>query len=110
MGSEKFSLEQIGNRLYVKMDMYNKQPAYQKVIKGWRSYNGELWLAIENNGAGGWFGLVQGQEDEMQNFKESELKDLLMEEIPKGELPYSGKRIPAENREKSEKINEKYLI
>lgn len=82
----------------------------EKVIKGYESYSGWYWFATEEVGRQDslmqdgqvvkddiiYFGLVQGHEDEWGNFPKAEIDDLIRErlawEIPKKNLPYSGRR------------------
>jgi hypothetical protein len=80
----------------------------QKVIKGYESFTGWYWFATEEaykqdsllpNGKEVqndiiYFGLVQGQEQEWGYFSKGELESLKPKvwEIPKKDLPYSGRR------------------
>ena len=77
----------------------------KKVLKAWESYNGWYWFATEKvreqesliDGKAGkdtiWFGLVQGFEEEWGNFSQAEIESLGSKawEIPKMNLPYSGR-------------------
>lgn len=84
----------------------------KEVIKGFESYSGWYWFATEKveerklpNGSiiegkvyadTIWFGYVQGIEEEWGDFSQAELELLIKEgkvwEIPKSNLPFSGKR------------------
>lgn len=79
----------------------------KKVIKGWESFSGWYWFATEEaykqdsliNGKEFpddiiYFGLVQGFEEEWGYFSKAELESLKPKvwEIPKKNLPWSGKR------------------
>ena len=84
-----------------------------KVIKGWESFSGWYWFAVEKieerkvaEGSGSvmadgsvvddiiWFGLVQGIEEEWGDFSQTEIQSLgaLAWPIPKCNLPFSGRR------------------
>lgn len=79
-----------------------------EVIKGFESFNGWYWFAFEldhvqdsDMGNGQilyqdkiYFGLVQGQEEELGYFSEGEILALgnRVWEIPKKNLPFSGRR------------------
>jgi len=66
-----------------------------KVIKGWESFNGWYWFAIEEVEPGLYFGYVQGLEEEWGYFSIYELKDLIKRgwvwEIRKKDLPFAGR-------------------
>jgi hypothetical protein len=76
------------------------------VIKGWESFTGWYWFALEKdseqvseiNGRAVpdviWFGLVQGFEDEYGYFSEAEIKALGSRAWPikAVDLPYAGRR------------------
>jgi len=79
----------------------------KKILRGWESWNGWYWFAIEkveeqlsNLGDGNpisdtiWFGYVQGLEEEWGYFSQAEIESLKPKtwEIPKKNLPYSGRR------------------
>tara|TARA_R100000656_G_C3863949_1_gene110595 strand:- start:61 stop:324 length:264 start_codon:yes stop_codon:yes gene_type:complete len=71
----------------------------KRVIKGWESFSGWYWFAIEMenrdwNGAPLWFGFVQGFADEWGSFSEAELKSLgnKVWEIKPQDLPHAGRR------------------
>jgi len=79
----------------------------KKVLRAWESWNGWYWFATEKTGeqisvmANGdsipdtiWFGYVQGFEDEWGYFSQAEIERLKPKtwEIPKKNLPYSGRR------------------
>ena len=79
----------------------------EKVLRGWESWNGWYWFATEKvreqlsdlgNGKGTpdtiYFGLVQGLEEEWGYFSKAEIESLKPKtwEIPKKNLPYSGRR------------------
>ena len=79
----------------------------KKVLRGWESFNGWYWLATEKTGeqlsdfGDGkgvpdtiYFGLVQGLEEEWGYFSQAEIERLKPKtwEIPKENLPYSGRR------------------
>ena len=79
----------------------------REVLKGWESYSGWYWFAVEKVQTQDsiidgkvykndtiWFGFVQGLEEEWGDFSEGELKSLAPRvwEIPKRNLPYSGRR------------------
>lgn len=79
----------------------------KKVIKGWESWNGWYWFATEKAGTQTsiiegkevpndtiYFGLVQGHEEEWGYFSKAEIESLKPRtwEIPKKNLPYSGRR------------------
>ncbi|MFW6159914.1 MAG: hypothetical protein ACOC57_02080 [Acidobacteriota bacterium] len=79
----------------------------KKVLRGWESWNGWYWFATEKTGEqmsdfgdGNpvpdtiWFGYVQGLEDEWGYFSQAEIERLKPKtwEIPKKNLPYSGRR------------------
>jgi hypothetical protein len=84
-----------------------------KVLKGWESYSGWYWFAVEKveerravDGSGSvmadgsvaddviWFGLIQGHEEEWGNFSEAEIHSLgnLAWPIKPQDLSYSGRR------------------
>lgn len=78
----------------------------KEVLKGWESFTGWYWFAVEKvceqesliNGQPKkdtiWFGLVQGIEEEWGSFSQAELESLrpMVWEIPKENLPWSGRR------------------
>ena len=79
----------------------------KEVIKAWESYSGWYWFATEIDSVQDtvlngktykddpiYFGYVQGLEEEWGCFSEAELKSLGAKvwEIPKANLPYSGRR------------------
>lgn len=79
----------------------------RKVLRGWESFSGWYWFAIEKSGeqmsdfGDGkpvadtiWFGLVQGFEEEWGYFSQAEIERLKPKtwEIPKKNLPYAGRR------------------
>lgn len=80
----------------------------QKVIKGYESFNGWYWFAVEEvqkqdsimpDGSIAkddiiYHGLVQGTYEEWGDFSKAELESLKPKvwEIPKKNLPYSGRR------------------
>ena len=79
----------------------------QKVLKGWESFSGWYWFATEKANRQDsiidgkvykndqiWFGYVQGFADEWGYFSQAELESLAPKvwEIPKKNLPYSGRR------------------
>jgi len=79
----------------------------KKVLRGWESFSGWYWFAIEKDreqisdlGDGKpvpdtiWFGYVQGLEEEWGYFSQAEIESLRPKtwEIPKKNLPYSGRR------------------
>ncbi|MHA1325421.1 MAG: hypothetical protein ACTSRL_21730 [Candidatus Helarchaeota archaeon] len=87
-----------GNNLYIDGE---------KVLRGWESWNGWYWFATEKSGkqlsdfGDGkpvpdtiWFGYVQGLEEEWGYFSQAEIESLKPKtwEIPKKNLPYSGRR------------------
>ena len=76
----------------------------KKVIKGWETFNGWYWFAVEKvrdqisiiDGKEVpdtiWYGLVQGFEDEWGYFSEAEIKMAGGWEINKKDLPFAGRR------------------
>lgn len=79
----------------------------KKVIRAWESFSGWYWFAVEfvrkqdsiiNDRVYPddtiWFGLVQGLIEEWGDFSQAELESLKPKvwEIPKKNLPYSGRR------------------
>jgi hypothetical protein len=79
----------------------------KKVLRGWESFNGWYWFATEkaykqDSLIGGqvykndtiWFGYVQGFEEEWGYFSQAEIERLKPKtwQIPKKNLPYSGRR------------------
>lgn len=79
----------------------------KKVLRGWESFTGWYWFATEKVGEQEslihdevfendtiWYGLVQGHCEEWGNFSEGELRRLAPQvwEIPKKNLPWSGRR------------------
>ena len=79
----------------------------KKVLRGWESFTGWYWFATEKagqqlsdfgDGKGVpdtiYFGLVQGLEEEWGYFSQAEIESLRPKtwEIPKKNLPYSGRR------------------
>jgi len=81
----------------------------KKVLRGWESFSGWYWFAVEEVQkqdtilSGGkvarndtiYFGYVQGIEEEWGDFSLAELESLNPKvwEIPKRNLPYSGRRV-----------------
>ena len=89
----------------------------KEVLRAWESYSGWYWFAtekVEERKAGSenggsmidgrevddviWFGLVQGFEDEWGEFSQAEIESLKPKawEIPKINLPISGRRVERE--------------
>jgi len=79
----------------------------QKVLRAWESFSGWYWFATEkvreqlsDFGDGKpvrdviWYGYVQGLEDEWGSFSQAEIERLKPKtwEIPRKNLPYSGRR------------------
>ena len=79
----------------------------KKVLHAWESWNGWYWFATEKveeqlsdlgDGKGTpdtiWFGYVQGFEEEWGYFSQAEIESLGPKtwEIPKKNLPYSGRK------------------
>lgn len=79
----------------------------KKVLKAWESFSGWYWFATEKShtqdsqidgkiyeGDQIWFGFVQGFEEEWGSFSQAELESLKGKiwEIPKKNLPWSGRR------------------
>ena len=79
----------------------------KKVLKAWESFSGWYWFATEkmhvqdsvidgkvHEGDQIWFGFVQGLEEEWGNFSQAEIESLSPKtwEIPKKNLPWSGRR------------------
>jgi len=79
----------------------------KKVLRGWESFSGWYWFATEESNKQDsiidgkvykndtiWFGLVQGFEEEWGYFSQAEIESLRPKtwEIPKMNLPYSGRR------------------
>lgn len=79
----------------------------KKVLRGWESFSGWYWFATEeaykqDSVIDGrvykddtiWYGLVQGFEEEWGYFSQAEIESLKPKtwEIPKKNLPYSGRR------------------
>ena len=79
----------------------------KKVLRAWESWNGWYWFATEKvgeqlsdlgDGKGTpdtiWFGYVQGFEEEWDYFSQAEIESLRPKtwEIPKKNLPYSGRK------------------
>jgi len=64
------------------------------VLRGWESWNGWYWFATEETEPGLFFGLVQGQEEELGYFSLSELRANAPRvwEIPQVYLASSGRR------------------
>lgn len=92
------NFEARGNDLYIDN---------QKVIKAWESFSGWYWFATEKEGtqdsvmAGEvypndtiWFGFVQGLEEEWGSWSQAEIEQCAGKiwEIPKKNLPFSGRR------------------
>jgi hypothetical protein len=84
-----------------------------KVLKGWESYSGWYWFAVERveerrvaDGSGSvmangsvvddtiWFGFIQGQEEEWGDFSEAEIRALGNKAWPikPQDLPAAGRR------------------
>lgn len=101
----EYKLESKGDDLFV--NVFGK---LKKVIAGWESFSGWYWFAFEidhvqdsdlGNGAVAkddkiYYGLVQGQEEELGYFAESDLAGLIKKgmawPLPKKALSYSGRR------------------
>jgi len=76
----------------------------KEVLRGWESYTGWYWFAVEkvqvqedefSDKDQIWFGLVQGFEEEWGDFAQAEIEamgKLKVWEIPKKNLPFSGRR------------------
>jgi hypothetical protein len=79
----------------------------RKVLRGWESWTGWYWFAIEkvcnqDSVIEGkvfeddtiWYGLVQGFEEKWGNFSQAEMESLRPRvwRIPKKALPWSGRR------------------
>lgn len=80
----------------------------KKVLKGWESWNGWYWFALEDHGEAEYvlegrtvkgreyFGIVQGFEEEYGYFTTAEMDPLIKQgkvwEIKRGDLPYAGRR------------------
>jgi hypothetical protein len=78
----------------------------KEVLRGWESFDGWYWFATEKvqeqesliDGRWVkdtiWFGFVQGFEEEWGNFSQAELESLKPRvwEIPKANIPWSGRR------------------
>lgn len=79
----------------------------KKVLRGWESFTGWYWFAIEEAGKQDsvienktykndtiYFGLVQGFEEEWGYFSQAEIESLKPRtwEIKKQDMPYSGRR------------------
>lgn len=80
----------------------------EKVLRGWESFSGWYWFAVEkvrtqdsvidgkvHKNDTIWYGFVQGTEEEWGNFSQAELESLgkyKVWEIPKTNLPWSGRR------------------
>ena len=78
----------------------------KEVLRGWESFTGWYWFATEKvreqksliDGKWVedtiWFGFVQGFEEEWGDFSQAELESLKAQvwEIPKRNLPWSGRR------------------
>lgn len=78
----------------------------KEVLRGWESFTGWYWFATEKVQEQVsilnkkpvkdtiWFGFVQGLEEEWGDFSQAELEALKPKvwEIPKRNLPYSGRR------------------
>jgi hypothetical protein len=78
----------------------------KEVLKGWESFSGWYWFATEKvqeqesiiDGKPVkdtiWFGYVQGLEEEWGDFSQAEIESLKPKtwEIPKRNLPWSGRR------------------
>ncbi len=75
----------------------------KEVLKGWESYSGWYWFAVEKVRVQSdefsdkdqiWFGLVQGFEEEWGDFAQAEIEALGSKawEIPKENLSFSGRR------------------
>lgn len=115
MKNELFSKDE---KLYIRTS-YDNTVKVREVIRGWESYSGWYWLAVELDhkqdsiinptikdgkyveGSGEvikddkiYFGLVQGFEEEWGYFSEAEINSLGIKawEIPKENLPHSGRR------------------
>ena len=79
----------------------------KKVLRGWESFSGWYWFGVEKADKQDsvidgkiyqddiiWYGLVQGFEEEWGYFSQAEIESLKPKtwEIPKKNLPYSGRR------------------
>jgi hypothetical protein len=79
----------------------------RKVLRAWESFSGWYWFGIEKARQQDsvidrmtykndtiWYGLVQGFEEEWGYFSQAEIESLRPKtwEIPKMNLPYSGRR------------------
>ena len=79
----------------------------KKVLRGWESFTGWYWFATDKDceqdsiidgkvvkGDTIWYGLVQGQYEEWGYFSQGELENIgpKVWEIPKRNLPWSGRR------------------
>ncbi len=71
----------------------------KKVLKGWESFTGWYWFAVEKtkeeyNGKPIWFGFVQGTYEEWGYFAEGEIDSLGMRawRIKACDMPYAGRR------------------
>lgn len=104
-------LETVDGELYVRIEREG-EPEYQKVIKGWESYGGKYWFALEldrtQDSVVGpdevveddpiYFGFVQGQECELGYFAGSQLDHGMIWEINEVDLPHAGRRPRNEKR------------
>lgn len=81
-----------------------------EVIRGWESFGGQYWFAVEIDRVQDsafpdgrtveddpiYFGLVQGQYEELGYFAESQLQPMIDQgkvwEIPEANLPHAGRR------------------
>ncbi len=101
-------------KLYIGgLDDRTALPVFKLVLRGWESFNGWYWFAVEkveerkvSDGGGSiiqgkavddtiWYGLVQGIEDEWGDFSEAEIKSLgplVAWKIKPQDLPHSGRR------------------
>jgi len=85
-------------QLHVKLNGSRREnPEYREVIKGWESFGGQYWFAVDyEEDTGRYFGLVQGPFEELGYWTEGQLKPLIQEgkvwEIREGDLPHAGRR------------------
>ena len=103
---QKYVFESKGDDLYISGGYLDKP---KKVIKGFESFSGWYWFAfdldhVQDSDMGNgvvipkdkiFYGLVQGFEEELGYFSEGEIMSLgksQVWEIPKKNLPFSGRR------------------
>jgi hypothetical protein len=86
----------------------------KKVVKGWESFSGWYWFAVEQDGTHEgkprYFGYVQGSGSEWGYFTEAELDSLgpRVWKIKPGDLPISGRRYTA-RKDTSDEAQERRL-